>query len=81
MLAAPEVAPRAVQVLEDLAPPRERGGRSMRTLRRLLCRLGIHRWQILYEPPHIVTTGQYRKAVFCIHCSQEAPWAPGEFRE
>lgn len=51
----------------------------MRRLRWLLCRLGLHRFQLLYEPPHLSTTGNYRKALFCIHCAVEAPWTPGEF--
>ena len=50
-----------------------------RLARRFLCAVGLHRWQILYEPPHHSQTGTYRKGVFCIHCSDEAPWKPGEF--
>jgi len=49
-----------------------------RALRRALCRLGVHRWQVLYEPPHLTTTGAYRKALFCVHCGREAPWGPGQ---
>lgn len=41
---------------------------------RLLCRLGLwHTDQVLYEPPHVSTTGKYRKSVFCIYCGRE--WA------
>lgn len=54
---------------------------ARRLLRRLLCRANFHRWQILYEPPHLSTTGDYRKAVFCVHCGTEAPWGPGEFHK
>ena len=51
--------------------------RASRAIRRLLCRVGLHRWQMLYEPPHLATTGEYRKALFCIHCAVEASWLPG----
>ena len=49
-------------------------------IRRLLCRLGIHRWQILYEPPHARGGVGYRKAVFCVFCSKEHPCPPGALR-
>jgi len=39
---------------------------------RLLCWLGLaHRDQVLYEPPHLSTTGAYRKGVWCVYCGRE----------
>lgn len=44
---------------------------------RLLCRLGLwHTDQVLYEPPHVSTTGMYRKAVFCVYCGREWKRSP-----
>jgi len=52
--------------------------RLSRAVRRLLCRVGVHRWQILYEPPK-ARGERYRKAVYCVACNVEAPFTPGEF--
>ncbi len=39
---------------------------------RLLCWLRLfHRDQVLYEPPHVSSTGAYRKGVFCVYCGRE----------
>jgi len=40
-------------------------------MRRLLCLLGWHRDQVLYEPPHLSSTGAYRKGVWCVYCGRE----------
>jgi hypothetical protein len=39
-------------------------------MRNFLCWLGLHRWQLLYEPPG-PSMGRYRKGVWCIHCARE----------
>lgn len=39
-------------------------------MRPLRCLLGIHRWQLLYEPPG-PHSGRYRKGVWCVLCAKE----------
>jgi hypothetical protein len=45
--------------------------RYERLLRWLICFLGIHRDNVLYEPPHVSSTGKYRKGLFCVYCGRE----------
>lgn len=49
--------------------------------RRIVCLLGLHAWQLLYEPPH-ESGGRkgYRKGIFCIFCSAEHRVPPGGLR-
>ena len=42
-----------------------------RMLRSLFCWLGLHRDQVLYEPPDLSSTGAYRKGVWCVWCGRE----------
>lgn len=42
-----------------------------RLLRAGLCFVGLHRDQVLYEPPHLSSTGNYRKGVWCLYCGRE----------
>jgi hypothetical protein len=48
-------------------------------IRRLLCVVGLHRWQLLYEPPGMKPgeSGRYRKGIWCVFCGRESRHAPG----
>ena len=44
--------------------------RRPRWLRRVLCAIGVHRWQWLLAPPTYQTGDDYEAGVWCIFCSR-----------
>ena len=45
--------------------------------RRLLCRLGLHRWQYLMSPPAWQIRDAYESGIWCIFCGAKHPAKPG----
>jgi len=47
-------------------------------MRRLLCRLGLHRWQYLLAPPTFKKGDDYEPGIWCIFCGARSRHRPGE---
>lgn len=47
-------------------------------IRRLLCALGLHRWQYLLAPPTWRRGDRYDPGVWCIFCGERGPRGPGD---
>ncbi|MCE9635851.1 MAG: hypothetical protein K8T90_09115 [Planctomycetes bacterium] len=48
-------------------------------IRRLLCRVGIHRWQYLLAMPTWGRGDEYQPGIWCIWCCAKSPHRPGAF--
>ena len=48
-----------------------------RLIRRVRCRLGFHRWQLLLAAPGWHKGDDYDKGIWCIFCGARHPCEPG----